>query len=180
MTAKRLVEVVEEGEAPIEAGLIVAVRHEHAQEKLLDAARLGVAELSILDVDVVDNLSQSRERWVFDPGPDHQRLEGAAVFLVGEVPVNHVEADLLRRHLVCPGIDEAKAGLWIQKASDEPRRRDAIHLDSPPRHPGSPDQVAMAGRRRRRRLGQELTLEGGEGGLRLPAGRGVEEIDLPD
>src|SRR5207245_2585971 len=170
LVAERLVQVVEEGETAVEAGLVVRVRHENPQEELLDAARLRMAELSVLDVDVVDDLGHARQRRVLHVGPEHQRLERATVFLVREVTPDHVEADLVRPDLVRTRIDEPEPSPWIQEAPHEPCRGNAVDLDPFPRHPRPTDELAMTGCGCGCGPREDLTLESRKAGLRVPAG----------
>ena len=57
-----------------------------------DAGHFGAAELVVLQVDVVDDLSNGAQRGVVERGALEQHLECAFVALVGEFGLEHVEA----------------------------------------------------------------------------------------
>ena len=69
-----------------------------------DPVGLRMAELAVLEIDVVDDLGDPLERRV-RPIQSTQRfaqqhLEGAAVALMGELGLEHVEAQLARQRAV--------------------------------------------------------------------------------
>src|SRR5262249_56660055 len=92
-------------------------------------------------VDVVDALADRREAAVRHSGSCQQRLEGAAVTLVGEVPSDDVETQL-------PGarrlfrVDEPEPRLRIDEPADQPGGGDAVDMDPPSRRPGPTGEMA--------------------------------------
>ena len=70
------------------------------------------------------------------PCPGEQHLEGAAVALVGELGLEHVEAQLAGLGLVALRGDELEARLRVDEAPDQPGRADAVDVHPAPRHPG--------------------------------------------
>ena len=84
------------------------------------------------------------ERGIVAPDAREQHLEGAAVALVRELALEHVEAHLARLRLVAVARHELEARAGIDEAADQPRRRDAIDLHALARHP----HATLAVRRR--------------------------------
>src|SRR5260370_32405877 len=107
---KRLIELVEEDAAAIEARVVAGVCENQADQKLLDAGGLGPVELRILQVDVVNDLRDLREGAVCRPDPGEQRLEGTPIALVREIASDHVESQLAGAARLFR-IDEAEARL---------------------------------------------------------------------
>ena len=76
-------------------------------------------ELAVLEVDVVHDLGDRAERG--SPRPTlEQHLEGAAVALVGELGLEHVEPELAGLGDVALGGHELEARLRVDEAPDEP------------------------------------------------------------
>ena len=78
------------------------------------------AELGVLEVDVVHDLADGGERRVVQARPGQQHLEGAAVALVGELALVHVEPQVARLGHVALGGDELEPGLRIDEPADQP------------------------------------------------------------
>ena len=64
------------------------------------------------------------------PGALEQHLEGAAVALVRELGLEHVEADLARLRRVALARHELEARLGVDEAADQPGRGDAVDVDA--------------------------------------------------
>ena len=126
-------------------------RHD-ALDELADARRFGPRELAVLEVDVVDDLRDRRESGVLRRDAVEQDLERAPVALVREVAARHVETQLSRAGGSGVGVHEAEPRRGVDEPADEPGRRDPVHLDAPPRHPGAPPQPDRGARRVRGRV----------------------------
>src|SRR5258707_15677015 len=96
LAGKRPVQIVEDGAAALEPLVVVVVRRGDAADQGADAGRLLAAVLAVLEVDVVDDLADRRQCRVGQPGVADQYLEGAAVALVRELALEHVEAQFVR------------------------------------------------------------------------------------
>ena len=94
----------------------------------LDARRLVAAELAVLEVDVVDDLGDRLERRIARPARAEQHLEGAAVALVRELGLEHVEAELAGLRHVALGRHELEPGLRVDEPADQPGRGDAVDV----------------------------------------------------
>src|SRR6266568_3060737 len=183
VTRERLIQVVEEGEAPFEACLVFGVCGQHAQQELLDSSCLGTTELVVLDVDVVDDLGDAGERGVRRLDAAHEGLEGAAVLLVREVGAHHIEGQLAGTRLLRVGIDEAETRLGINEPADKPCRGDSVDLDTAARDPSAADQLAVRLRPHEPRcpgVRREPSREHSERGFGLRPPRRLEEVDTAD
>src|SRR6185369_16057091 len=87
------IEIVEDGASGRDPRLVVRVRHD-AGDQALDAGAFLAAELAVLQIDVVDDLGDRLEGGVAKPAAREQHLEAAAIALVGELGLEHVEAQL--------------------------------------------------------------------------------------
>ena len=76
---------------PGEALFVVAGRGADAGDQGPDPLGLGAGELAVLEVDVVHDLGDRAERGLAQARALEQHLEGAAVALVGELGLEHVE-----------------------------------------------------------------------------------------
>ena len=102
-----LVERLEGDPAVAQARLVVRVAHGDPGDEVIQPYGFRVAELAVLQVDVVDDFSDLRQGPVPKREPAQQDLEGAPLTLVGEVGLEHVEAQLSRR-----GRARLRLGLW--------------------------------------------------------------------
>src|SRR6185437_1844181 len=93
-SAKDLVEVVEDRGAALDALPIVAVRRGDPLDESRDPARFVPAVLAVLEVDVMNDLPDGGQRRVVQFGARQQHFERAAIALVRELAVEHVEAQL--------------------------------------------------------------------------------------
>src|SRR4030088_1020379 len=94
LLAEVFVEIVEDRAAASEPLLVSPMRHRDAGDQSLDAAGFVSSELAVLQVYVVDDFGDRLERWVGQAGVAEQHLEAAAVALMGEFGLEHVEAQL--------------------------------------------------------------------------------------
>ena len=77
--------------------------------------------------------------------PRRQHLEAAGVGLMAELDAEHVE-----RHRVAVGpIGELEAGVRVDEAADQPRRRHPVDARPGPRHPAAAREVLAIARARR-------------------------------
>ena len=111
-----------------------------------------------------------------------ERLEGAAVALVGELAPDHVEADLARRRARGPcASTKRKRASGSTKRRTSQARGDAVDVDAAARDPGAADELARAAAPRGRRVAAaaacEARLERRERGLGLGAPGRREEVD---
>src|SRR4030095_5498981 len=79
LSSEVLIKVVENRAPPLQAGLIIFVSHCDAGDEPLDPNRVLPPELRILEIDVVNNLSERAEAWIVDPCPLNQDLQCAAI-----------------------------------------------------------------------------------------------------
>src|SRR3954467_3559791 len=133
------VEVVEHLGATRDATRVILGRHADPFDQRPDAGDLRPAEFVVLQVDVVDDLRDGAQRGILQCAALEQHLERALVALVGELGLEHVEAQFGRlRAISLPGY-ELEAGLWINETAYQPGTADPIHMDALPR---DPDPVA--------------------------------------
>src|SRR5262245_7089272 len=108
--------------------MVIARDRADAVDRAAYARSLFAAELVVVQIEVMDDLADRRQRGVAKAHPLDEHLERATVADVRELGLEHVEAELawlgqvpLRRHELhlCVGIDEA---------TDEPRTRDPIDV----------------------------------------------------
>src|SRR4051794_1697893 len=181
------VKVLEHRAAAGEALLVVAGRGADAGDQGLDPVRLEAAKLAVLEVDVVHDLGDRPERGLAKARALEQHLEGAAVALVRELGLEHVEPELAgHRHIPLRG-HELEAGLGVDEAPDEPGRRDTVDVHARTRHPGPSLELAEAplgcrrlGQDRRRLFLAQPTLEFEEQTLGCLSAVGAEEVDRGD
>src|SRR6266545_607580 len=136
-SAVERVQVVEERGAALEPRLVIRVGRGHPGDDLADAGRLLPAVLRVLHVHVVDDLRDGAERRLIEPEALDQHLERAEVALVGELRLEHVEAQLALLRLVSLRRHELEARLRVDELPDEPSARHPIDLDPGPRDPRS-------------------------------------------
>ena len=72
-----------------------------------------------------------------------QHLERAAIALVRELGVVHVEADLAGLRAIAARRNELEARLRIEEAADQPRAGDPIDVDTAACHPRPPGELAQ-------------------------------------
>src|SRR5882757_11465631 len=135
LLAEVLVEIVEDRAAASEPFLVAPVRHRDAGDQSLDAAGLVPSELAVLQVYVVDDFGDRLERWVGQAGVAEQHLEAAAVALMGEFGLEHVEAQFAEARRVVFARHELKRSPCVDEAPDQPRAGDAVDMHPLARHP---------------------------------------------
>src|SRR5215218_1658705 len=148
LPAEVFVEVVEHRGAARQPPFVLLVGRCDALDEMGDAGRLRTAELGVLQVDVMHDLADGRERPVVQARAGLQHLEGAAVAVVGVLALVHVEAQLAGFGDVALRGYELEPGLRIDEAPDEPGRGDPVHVDPAPRHPDPSLQRLRRGRSR--------------------------------
>src|SRR5262249_10841297 len=136
--------------------------------------------LAVLQVDVMNDLGDRTEGAVLEPRSRDEDLEGALVTVVGELRLEHVEADLARLGTIPAGGNELEPRVRVDEATDEPGARDPVDVDA---LPGDPRPTAQLLDRRPRRGGATqatATLELAHQTLRRLPTRGAEEVDPRD
>src|SRR5258705_106489 len=143
-----LVQVVEESRAASEPALVLFVSHRDPGDQPIDARSFRAAELGVLQIDIVYDLRDRRERGVVDAEAIDQHLEGAPVPFVRELRFEHVEADLARERSVTFSGDELEAAFRIDEAADEPGAGHAVDVNPLAGDPGLAFEALRAGRRK--------------------------------
>src|SRR3546814_1925119 len=75
---------------------IVLARRADAIEHCAQSGCLGPVELAVGNVELVDQLADRGQCRIIEAGAQHQRLEAAAILLMGELGIGHVEPELAR------------------------------------------------------------------------------------
>src|ERR1700680_3735746 len=99
------------------------------------ARSLFTRELVVLEVDVVNNLSDHAERGIIEPRAGQEDFKAAAIALMGELGVEHVEAQFPRRVHVTLHLDKSENGVSVDKAAYQPGTGDAIDMHALTRAP---------------------------------------------
>lgn len=94
---ERLEQAAEHRHAVLEEGVVVGVGAPETFDELVHDRRLRVAVTSVLQVDVVDNLAEARDRGVIDAKSTHEYFERATAAIVSEFNAEHIEGDVTRR-----------------------------------------------------------------------------------
>src|SRR5262245_65221235 len=128
--AEVLVEAIENRAAVCQPFFIVPVGHREARDQRLDARDLRPAELTVLQVDVVNDLRDGTERRIVEPEACQEDLEGALVPIVRELGLEHVEAELAGSRRVTLRDDELEARIGVDEAPDQPRAPDPVDVDT--------------------------------------------------
>src|SRR5262249_12901797 len=174
---ERFVELVEEERSALEARLVLGVCENQASDQLLDPGRLGAHELAVLEIDVVDDLPDLRQRPLREPHPRQERLERAAIPLVAEIPAHNVKADLASARRLFR-IDEPEPRLRIDEAADGPGGGDAVDVNAaacPPRR-----AAELLAALRARRATSSLRFESPQELLHGRLSASLEEVDPRD
>ena len=132
----------------------------------------------------MDDLGDGAERRIVQTRLGQQHLEGAALAAVGELALEHVEAQVARLGGIARARHELEARVGVDKAADKPGRGDAIDLDALARHPSSIPQRFGHGFRFGRGHDVLLLSQTGLEAGHQPFGRfapvGAEEINGDD
>ena len=180
---ERPVERVEEGHALLEQRIVVLIGELKSVDQRADGAALRRAELAVLQIQVVNDRRDSRQRRGVEAEDRAQGFEGAAPGLVAELDAEHVEWHALVGHRL--GVDtEAEARLRIDEAPDQPGGRHAIDAWPRPRNPEAalkrhhPSGLFCGGWTPRTAGGRDSTLEFAKHREdAIPPGT-AEEVDL--
>ena len=176
---KVFVQRVEHGPAAREALLVVAMRRRYTRDQGVDASELLASELRVLQIDVMNDLRERTERGVVEPETRDEDLERAAVTIVRELGLEHVEADLTAFGTVTAGRHELELGAGIDEPPNQPGARDTVDVNALPRDP-CPAAILFRARVVRHGRPPYVTLEFADHSLGdLAAGR-AEEVDLAD
>src|SRR2546425_11896198 len=120
------------------------MRREEPADREIDPARLVSRELAVAKVRLVDDLRETREAAIPQPGPLQEGLEGAVVADVAELGPGRIERDGLLGTL--PRVREHECRVGIDESLDEPGRGDAVHVGTATRDPLAPSEVAEIAR----------------------------------
>ena len=104
--AEQRIEIVEQAAALLDTRHIRQIGARQAVDHRRNATRLGACELAVLEVDVVHDLADRRQRGIVAAALLQQHLEGAAIALVGELGLEHVEPKLARPRTIALRGDE--------------------------------------------------------------------------
>src|SRR5262249_4045125 len=130
------VQVIEDLGAARNALRIVLGRDADAFDQRPDAGDFGAAELAVLEIDVMDDFRDGAQRRVLQRAPLHQHFERAFVAVVGDLGLEHVEAQLaFVGAIALPGY-EFEVRLGIDETPYQPSAGDAIHVYALSRDPG--------------------------------------------
>src|SRR2546426_7875974 len=116
-------------------------RHRDPGNQAINPDGLRPPELSVLQIDVVDDLCDRTQGGVVYPEPGEQDLEGAEVALVRELGLEHVEAELASLGTVSLTRHELEPRIRVDDAPDEPGARDPIDVDALPSDPGATTKI---------------------------------------
>src|SRR5258706_3143192 len=92
--AKVLIEVFEIRRASREARVVVVVPHRDPRDEPVEAESILPSELGVLEIDLMNDLRDCGQRPIGDPEAREKDFEGAGIAQVGELRLEHVEADL--------------------------------------------------------------------------------------
>src|SRR5438067_10059843 len=87
--SERLVQVIEQGKPPFQAGGIVRVCPDDAGDQLLHARGLRTFVLAVAQVDVVHDLADAFQGAIAQGGRGEEDLERTAAGVVGDVAAGH-------------------------------------------------------------------------------------------
>ncbi len=122
--------------------LILLVHGADSSDQPLDSRSFGPAEFAVLQIDVVDDLGDRSKSRVVQLQMLKQHLEGAAIAFVGEIGLEHVEADFPLLGLIPPRGNEFEFGLRIDKALNQPGACHPINVNSLARDPNASQILA--------------------------------------
>src|SRR5512132_1580019 len=146
------IESVEDRRAAGETLVVVARIRADTGDQHLDARGFLAAELAVLEVDVVDDLGDRRQRRIIETGSGQEHLEAAAVALMGKLGLEHIEAQLARLRRVASGRHELESGPLVDEPPDQPGTGDPVDVHALPGHPGAALEILESSVPRRRFL----------------------------
>src|SRR6516164_3172166 len=136
LLSEEFVEVIEYLGAALDSPRIVARGSANTVEQRPDAGDLGAPELLVLEVDVVDDLRDRAQRGVLERGALQEHFESALVAFVGELRLEHVEAQFAFLRPVALARYELETSLGVDEPADQPSAGHSIRIDALARHPG--------------------------------------------
>src|SRR5262249_40546463 len=136
LAAEIFVEIVEDLAAARDPLRVILGGDADALDQRPDARDFGAAELAVLQVDVVNDLADGAQRRVLELAALEEHLERALVALMGELGLEHVEAQFAGVGAVAFARHELELRLRIDEAADQPGAGNAVDIDALPRHPG--------------------------------------------
>src|SRR6185437_12768156 len=123
----------------IDAIEIGGLPRDEARQQSLDARCFGAVELRIFHINVVNDLGDLPERGVrLQTEPAEQGLECAAISLVRELRLEHVESQLIWCRRVSVGADEDKSRLGVDEPADQPCASNPVDKHAVAGDPGPP------------------------------------------
>ena len=93
-----------------------------------DTARFFAAEFFVFEVNVVNDLTDGVERRIGKTGSRQENFESAAVALMSEFGLEHIEAQLARLRGIAFARHELEPGILVNKTADEPGRCDPVDI----------------------------------------------------
>jgi hypothetical protein len=117
---KILVEIVEHASALFESPRVVLGGMAKARDQMRDAAGFLSAEFGVLEVYVVHDLGDGRQRRIVPAQPREQYFERAAVAVVGKFGFEHIEAKFTGLGHMVLRANKSEACLRIDESADQP------------------------------------------------------------
>src|SRR5499433_69667 len=130
------VEIVEDLGAARNPFRVVLGRDADPFDQRPDAGDFGATELAVLEIDVMDDLRDGAQRRVLQRAPLQQHFERAFVALVGELGLEHVEAQLAFAGAIPLAGYEFEVRFRIDETPYQPSAGDAIDIYALSRDPG--------------------------------------------
>src|SRR5262249_16051802 len=151
------VEVVEDLGASCNPLRVVLGRDPDPLDQRPNAGDFGAAELAVLEIDVMDDLRDGAQGRVLQRAALQQHFERAFVTLVGELGLEHVEAQLAFVGAIPFAGYEFEVRLGIDETPDQPSAGDAIGVYALSRDPGP---LAERPKRARRGINRRFLRHG--------------------
>ena len=137
------IELIKHGSGSLNPLRIIVQGCANAREHRAESGCFGPFEFSVCDIKLVNHLRNGDQcRIILRPDTEKQRLETAAVLLVREFGVGHIETQFSRRGFVANACRKPEFGLVIDETTNQPGTGDAVHVNACARHPGPPFEIA--------------------------------------
>src|SRR5689334_7257004 len=108
-----------------------------SRDRAANARRFVAPEFVVAQIDVVNDFADRAESGVLDTHSLEQNLERAAVAVIREFGVVHVEAKLSGLGRIAFGRNELERRVRIDETANEPSARDPVDVDASASHPCS-------------------------------------------
>src|SRR6202022_5008434 len=136
LLAEDFIEVIEDFTAARNPRGVVLGGCADAIDEGPDAGNLGAAELVVLEVDVVNDLGDRAQGGVLEASALQQHFERALVAFVGELRLEHVEAQLTFMRTVTLARYELEMRFGIDQTAAQPGAGDPICVNALACDPG--------------------------------------------